>query len=625
MTNDQPRRPARHRFWLCLLGLALAGCNTSSPTAPTTTAGTTGSSEDLLVSVRETLRRGTDLNGCKGAVQQLNEHLNRHPDDRPPALSAAERELLTNRFGVETDELAEVENPAFTLLDAHYLEQCTFLRDIARGLQVEELPPAERAAAAFRWVVREVRLRERAGTVLPVGSVLRRGSGSALERASVLVDLLEQLGVPGCLVTVTAGEQEQGPPMLWCAGAVVDKDVLLFDPRLGLPVPGPDGKGVATLAQVRAKPELVQALNVDDKLRYDITPARAKRAEIYLATPLSALAPRQRWLQARLALPGRLALGVDVVPLVERLEALLKAAGASTATVKAWNPVSETDTPVRALRTSLPPSEGGTDKTHQRQLWRLELVPWQLMPPRLAALEGEPGARLKEFFGSPFLLLVLDPKMPRELMLRGRYDEAVVKLVQLRADFRRQREQLAGQSQLEARVNAWCEQATQLYGNVARLQQEAAHNPSAQPALGAAKKQIEALWKQSQAVQLYVVASAADSLLNEISYLLALCKHEQAERAQVALERLKAGKSDAGREAKLAQEAWRSAAEWWDTCLEEAPASPLAPAARLQRAHVAAVLGQPDAAVALLQNLNGEMTDLEKLARLYLARQLKPK
>src|SRR5581483_3728736 len=95
----------------------------------------------------------------------------------------------------------------------------------------------------------------------------------------------------------SAGNATSG---LWAVGVLTDGQIHLFDVRLGLPLPGPNGEGVATLAQVRTDPKAFQPLAVDPKLSYDVTPERAKQAQIYLTTQLSALSARMHFLQTLL-------------------------------------------------------------------------------------------------------------------------------------------------------------------------------------------------------------------------------------------------------------------------------------------------------------------------------------
>src|SRR5262249_60746163 len=91
------------------------------------------------------------------------------------------------------------------------------------------------------------------------------------------------------------------PGRLGACGVRTNKgnDLSLFDPRLGLPLPGPDGKGVATLAAVRKDPALLAQLSTGEH-RYDVTAEQAQAAEARVAFPLSALSPRMRHLQDKL-------------------------------------------------------------------------------------------------------------------------------------------------------------------------------------------------------------------------------------------------------------------------------------------------------------------------------------
>src|SRR5439155_25509433 len=139
---------------------------------------------------------------------------------------------------------------------AHHLEVCFLLRDAARSLEAQlhtaggkpvKQTPLARAKAGFAWVVRQVRLP--AGEpadeeAAPPAPVLYRGHGTALERALVFLALLEQFGLDeddtsalqGCLVFCP---DDKGTRRLWACGVASGESLYLFDPRLGLPVPGP--------------------------------------------------------------------------------------------------------------------------------------------------------------------------------------------------------------------------------------------------------------------------------------------------------------------------------------------------------------------------------------------------
>src|SRR5262249_4821412 len=186
--------------------------------------------------------------------------------------------------------------------------------------------------------------------LLPPLYVLRTGQGSTQERALVLLALLQQFRIPACVVRWP--DSKQPGPLL--VGVVADrgkqKDIFLFDPRLGRPVPGPDG--IATLAQLRQDP----------KLFFAAAPQGESRPEAYLACSLCTLSPRMKYLEDKLPRGDRVALAQAPAVLVEQVKA---AAG----DVKVW------DTPLGVLSAFLPEAEGGTDRNGRQARFEVQRFP----------------------------------------------------------------------------------------------------------------------------------------------------------------------------------------------------------------------------------------------------------
>jgi hypothetical protein len=395
--------------------------------------------DDALEAVRQALRKDHSIGSCRAALQQVNALFTRAPDQKPPPLTDAARQLLAGPFNLSEDELAEVNSTSYTLLDNHHLETCFLFRDAGRFLDIESLTPLEKASAGFAWVCRQVRLQENGEPLNPPAYVLRRGSGTAAERALVFLALLEQLGLDGCMIFVPA--TPDGPVRPWIPGVLVDKEIFLFDTRLGLPLPGHDGHGFATLNQVHSDAASVfRPLTIDAKHQYDVTPEQAKGASVYLACSLSALAPRMKYLEAMLSAQGRVYLGVDPVGLMDRF----KRATQAQASVKIWNWPGDPETPVRVLRSFLPPEgEGGTDTPHavklqvlrgyaapqdtgvvpiyRKRFFEMELVPWYALPTPIRNLPAkiEPGYPLREIYGQIFVHFPLPPP-PRDRQAQAR-------------------------------------------------------------------------------------------------------------------------------------------------------------------------------------------------------------
>ena len=77
-------------------------------------------------------------------------------------------------------------------------------------------------------------LDESAPEGVPTDLVLRTGAGTALDRALIFLDMLSQLEIDGCLI---ACPDKEGKARFWLAGALVDKEIFLFDTRWEFPCP----------------------------------------------------------------------------------------------------------------------------------------------------------------------------------------------------------------------------------------------------------------------------------------------------------------------------------------------------------------------------------------------------
>jgi hypothetical protein len=684
-----------------VLGLALAaGCHRSAATKSGSVGRSKARPEETLDAAWDPRRKVEGADSCSTAVQQLNNFFTRHADQRPILPAAS----LPTGFSLSEEELAEVNSTNFTLLDAHYLDLCFLLRDAARSFDVPELPPLKRAETAFGWVVRQVRLQDNKGRPLPPEFVVRRGWGSSRERAFLFLAVLQQMGIDGCLVTHPDGK-------LWVPGVLAGAEVYLFDTRLGLPLPGPKGEGIATLAQARTQADLFQILAVDDKHHYDVTPEQARQVEVHPAWPLSALAPRMKYLEDLLAAQkNHIRLAADPVGVLEKFR---QSAQAQAIPVRVEDQSGDARVLVGLQRDFYPPGEGGNDKTRRKEFAEVTLIPWNALPrpvlspsfqevslvqearlvfaqsftqfplpapprnaedarahdPRVMTTPGaEKGDEVKaaeddwhtrfvqlwqkaidpHLRNQPVVHFFRAPKSVRDEVLRGHWHEATPKLVEGLDQVRHQKGLLEGVGDPNQAMERWCREAFDAQGAYWKAEREArSQTAEAQAALEAAGQRLQALRLGSlknltlnlpgggdaggrklpaSALPLplwlrVTLGSAAKPLGAEATYLLALCKHEDAEQKQAGLDRL-AGDKPVQRVANT-QDAWKSAADWWKTCLEEYPTAPGAAAARLWRARALEALGQRDGARALLTDLSGGLTSLEETARLYLARRLK--
>jgi len=406
------------------------------------------------------------------AIQQLNNYVEREKGltERFRLSEAQRRHLLEllegrprfaskDRFGDEDPFsvpalLAEVERRFFTSVDVHHLNACFLLRDAARALE-SDMGPRPRdpgpdleeyqlrlARHTFGWVVRPLQLQRPPDTSpWPPHEVLRRGTADADERARVFLALLEQLELDGGMVTrlvqaKSADGKTEQREAAWLPGVRIGRDIYLFEPGLGRPVPGPGGKPVATLRQVQENPELLKALPyaVPEHIP---TAAQIKDARLLLIANLSALSPRMRELQAWLGEDNRVVLYQD-------LEQRLRVFQAADTGVQAvlWNHPLQPGYPTtlllyHVLNPRLEPRfepqwlEAKNDLQGTRHhvyvpgvvvpreralpLWLLRLT-YQIGPNQ--------AVRPLRSFDLLFLRLRVDAGGVRDLLIRGRPDEA---------------------------------------------------------------------------------------------------------------------------------------------------------------------------------------------------------
>ena len=163
--------------------------------------------------------------------------------------------------------------------------------------QISDLDKLTRAVQLFDWTVRNIQLerlpkeptaadieeRRIARTNTDVPSLagvpgpgyqrmpwhlLAHGVGDAWERARLFISLLVEARTPAVMLGVRdINQPERIVP--WLVGVLINNDLYLFDPQLGLPIPGPGLKGIATLSQVQANPSMLSDL--------DLTPAESRR------------------------------------------------------------------------------------------------------------------------------------------------------------------------------------------------------------------------------------------------------------------------------------------------------------------------------------------------------------
>ena len=369
-------------LYFALLFGCLIGCKDNSSVTQSSTASqaevlTGGDDLTQAIDALGRMAEGTTAEATSRTLFYLNQWLGRQELDEAPwkpdrMLENMPRALKT------TPGLEKLDSTTFTQLDLGYLQQNLWLHKIASGnarkappqelaawLKDFEakvgLPEAEQLAAAerlFDWTVRNIQLDELPpppkGPVATVGAestdpvlpalqgevgpgyahmpvqVLLHGHGDAWERGRVFILLCRQLGVDAVMLGLV-DEEVSTTPQGWLPAVMIGKELYLFDTRLGLPVPGLEGQGIATLSQVVSDPAVLEQLNVKGGEEYPVGPTQLKNIVALIDAEPQAFARRMQLLQTALPKAHRLVLSV----LPSQLEPTLrKSKGIST--VSLW-------------------------------------------------------------------------------------------------------------------------------------------------------------------------------------------------------------------------------------------------------------------------------------------------
>jgi hypothetical protein len=330
------------------------------------------SQQDHLGEVFSLLSRLVELNPEKSR-RQITYHLNQWREGKPAA-TAPVTQLIRTVSDVLPAEVASerISREGFLPSDVDHLRDAYLFRRIVEWvdhersddplladwlvameaeLDEESWSQLRTASRLFDWTVRNVAYEPRVladaappAPPLSLGMEFRgagyrqtnyqtvwRGTGDALQRAGVFIQLCRQASVPAFVLAIQSADSVQLTP--WCVGVWIGKEIYLFEPELGSPIPGPGQQGIATLSQARSDASVLRRLNVPGFFEYE----RSDNADIQQCVALlnvlpEALAPRMRLLESGLTGEQRMSVFVEVDRLAEQVDALPGVAG-----VRLWN------------------------------------------------------------------------------------------------------------------------------------------------------------------------------------------------------------------------------------------------------------------------------------------------
>ncbi len=365
-----------NRLWLFLLSAALwplAGCGGSSPEIdPGALSVELGRGGDTSFSrAIDVLERLDEFDVIQARPQMLY-HLNRWVTDQSPDREWAVDPLVA-RLPSTLRAIPPVENISkleFSADDADFLREAVWLRDVSRWVSQRspddsldariadatsslDKAEAERLTAALRlfdWTVRNVQLDELlpypkdtvAGPTAAPGAnpqqanvpaplrgvpgpgytllpwqVLMYGHGDAWQRSRLFILLCRQLEIDAVMLAFD-DTGDPARPRPWLPAVLLHGKLYLFDPTLGLPIPGPGGKGIATLSDVVADDGLLRELDADPH-RYPVDSIDPAKVVALIDASPSYLSQRMRLVESRLTGQHKMELTVSPTKLAEKV------------------------------------------------------------------------------------------------------------------------------------------------------------------------------------------------------------------------------------------------------------------------------------------------------------------
>jgi hypothetical protein len=306
----------------------------------------------------------------KLAVQKLNQYFDGTSLSKYQHSSLSSEYLFTQMPPAYIEDLADRN---WALRDARHIEDCMMYYPIAHRIA----GPGENLARVrriFAWTVAQAQLVPPG--VLAFGGlpqaiarpydVLLRGmateaQGIWAERAWLFIALCRQLDIDAGLVTYTRSSSlelpvprygisldadaalyglRRGPktPIVWICTALIDDKAYLFDARLGLEIPGPNGTGVATLDEAMSDPAILERMNLPGQSPYGTSLASLvgspTRISILLDSSRGYFSPKMKLLQGELGGDYRTILFRDPA---EQREHFAQVLGKHAGEIKLWS------------------------------------------------------------------------------------------------------------------------------------------------------------------------------------------------------------------------------------------------------------------------------------------------
>lgn len=512
----------------------------------------------------EIFRQGSELAQFRDALNLLSPNLTQPDVAARVVFKPDERSLLATAAKLSPEELQELEASHFRVIDAVHVNSAALFRDAARSLEIPGLSELAQAEFAFDWMTRRVLLYEQGQDELPPAFVLRAGHGSASDRGRVFLALVHQFRLEGCLLAAT---DTNDVPLV---GVLIDKKLRLFDTRLGLPVTGPGGKGVAAWDEVLKDPGLLK----ESKLSAE----QVAKLEGRIAVPLESLAPRMKYLES--LLQGEEAhIGSDRIAVFHdaaQLSRDLRAAGVDK--VGFWMPALKSERQFTSIEF------GGVDKAHRSEYFVESQLPGLPIIRRYQEMRiylDLPLPAQKYLWTVTRRLLEKYDREPGEMLIRGKIDLLPRRLERIRSAVEDAEFSSPKESELLKEAAAWRERVNKAY--LALVQ-----------GVDGGQQQVSSIWEEDQylgfllqpeiedlprgvtkkTLSRLILSATREPLGARANWLFASLSQDKAERLQYAWMAQKAAGKDNKAAAGNVRNAWINARSGWTKYLDRSNLGP---------------------------------------------------
>ena len=295
---------------LLLVGQGCSSNESDTSTDPTGTERITANCEDALFSGWDQVQpeRLEISSSESSATGMLNGWLADCGADELTSLSRAgqveEHPLLTRA------QSRRIAAQRFSRRDVQHMRDAVLFRKLSLMIMSMADNDVDRVVQAFYYVVRHIALlpsTDDRPSLTPFETLLL-GRGTADDRAWILAEILRQAFLDVVLIRSAEDDQPSGADPYWITGVLVDDDVLLFDPRLGLPLPAADESSPrmlplrpATLAALSRDPAPLEQWHIDGEQEYPLAGSNLSSLRVAIVGNSSYWAHRMRVLHSRLA------------------------------------------------------------------------------------------------------------------------------------------------------------------------------------------------------------------------------------------------------------------------------------------------------------------------------------